>query len=174
MLPPVSITRFPLIIFSPGAGLLRNPLFTLSRLRFSRGWVRKDGDLLTETGCTQAVKAVREAGITPADVDAVETWGEVLYIIYVYVYVYTLCVGHIELHVCMYVYVCIYIHIYIYIYTLVFDYIQSAFRAASSRTRSSAEPQRGVSRPAVYIQAITFGWYGIYKMQPKIIESMKR
>ena len=34
---PVSITRFPLRRFSPGAGLLRNPLFTLSTLRFSRG-----------------------------------------------------------------------------------------------------------------------------------------
>ena len=46
-----SITRFPLRRFSPGAGLLRHPLFTLSALRFSRGWVRKDGNLLTETGC---------------------------------------------------------------------------------------------------------------------------
>ena len=49
---PVSITKLPLIIFSPGAGLLRHPLFTtLSTLSFSRGWVRKDGNLLTETGC---------------------------------------------------------------------------------------------------------------------------
>ena len=50
MLHPVSITRFPLTIFSPGAGLLRNPFVTLSMLRLSRGWVRKDGNLLTETG----------------------------------------------------------------------------------------------------------------------------
>ena len=49
---PVSITRFPLSRFSPGAGLLRNPFFTLSTLRFSRGWVRKDGNPLRETGCT--------------------------------------------------------------------------------------------------------------------------
>ena len=40
---PVSITRFPLRRFSPGAGLLRNHFFTLSTLRFCRGWVRKDG-----------------------------------------------------------------------------------------------------------------------------------
>ena len=52
MLHPVSITRFPLRRLSPGAGLLRNPFVTLSMLRFSRGWVRKDGNLLTETGCT--------------------------------------------------------------------------------------------------------------------------
>ena len=51
LLLPVSITRFLLRIFSPGAGLLRNPFFTLSTLRFSRGCVRKDGNLLTETGC---------------------------------------------------------------------------------------------------------------------------
>ena len=50
---PVSITRFPLSRFSPGAGLLRNPLFILSTLRFSRGWVRKDGNLVMETGCNQ-------------------------------------------------------------------------------------------------------------------------
>ena len=49
---PVSITRFPLRRFSPGAGLLRNPFVTLSTLRISRGWVRKAGNLLTETGCT--------------------------------------------------------------------------------------------------------------------------
>ena len=145
MLPPVSITRFPLIIFSPGAGLLRNPLFTLSRLRFSRGWVRKDGDLLTETGCTQAVKAVREAGITPADVDAVETWGEVLYIIYVYVYVYTLCVGHIELHVCMYVYVCIYIHIYIYIYIHLYLIIFNQLLGQRPRGRGRRQNHKGGS-----------------------------
>ena len=52
ILHPVSITRFPLTRFSPGAGLLRNPFFHRQRLRFSRGWVRKDGNLLTETGCT--------------------------------------------------------------------------------------------------------------------------
>ena len=52
MLHPVSITRFPLSRFSQGAGLLRNPFFTLSTLRFSRGWVRKDGNLVMETGCT--------------------------------------------------------------------------------------------------------------------------
>ena len=49
---PVSTTRFPLTRFSPGAGLLRNPFFTLSTLRFSRVWVRKDGNLVMETGCT--------------------------------------------------------------------------------------------------------------------------
>ena len=48
---PVSVRRFPLRRFSPGAGLLRNPLFHWWRLRFSRGWVRKDGNLLKETGC---------------------------------------------------------------------------------------------------------------------------
>ena len=53
VLHPVSITRFPLRRFSPGAGLLRNPFFTLSTLIFSRGWVRKDGNLLTETGCME-------------------------------------------------------------------------------------------------------------------------
>ena len=51
MIHPVSITRFPLIIFSLGAELLRNPLFIGSGVRFSSGWVRKDGNLLTETGC---------------------------------------------------------------------------------------------------------------------------
>ena len=48
---PVSITRFPLGRFSPGARLLRNPFVHRQRLRFSRGWVRKDGNLLGETGC---------------------------------------------------------------------------------------------------------------------------
>ena len=48
---PVSITRFPLTRFSPGAGLLRNP-FVHRSLRFSRVWVRKDGNLVMETGCT--------------------------------------------------------------------------------------------------------------------------
>ena len=48
---PVSITRFPLSRFSPGAGLLRNTFFTLSMLNSSRGWVRKDGNLVMETGC---------------------------------------------------------------------------------------------------------------------------
>ena len=49
---PVSITRFPLRIFSPGAGLLRYVFVHWQRLRFSRGWVRKDGNLLRETGCS--------------------------------------------------------------------------------------------------------------------------
>ena len=49
---PVSITRFPLRRFSPGAGLLRNPFVRRWWLRFSRGWVRKDGNLLRETGPT--------------------------------------------------------------------------------------------------------------------------
>ena len=48
---PVSTTRFPLSRFSPGAGLLRYVVFHWQRLRFSRGWVRKDGNLPTETGC---------------------------------------------------------------------------------------------------------------------------
>ena len=48
---PVSITRFPLIIFSPGAGLLRNHCFHRLWLRFTRGWFRKDGNLRRETGC---------------------------------------------------------------------------------------------------------------------------
>ena len=51
MVHPVSIARFPLRRFSPGAGLLRYVFFTLSTLTFSRGWVRKDGNLLRETGC---------------------------------------------------------------------------------------------------------------------------
>ena len=55
---PVSITRFPLSRFSPGAGLLRIHFFTLSTLRFSRGWVRKDGNLVMETGCN-GVAAIR-------------------------------------------------------------------------------------------------------------------
>ena len=50
---PVSITRFPLTRFSPGSGLLRNPFVHRWRLKFSRVWVRKDGDLLTEIGCSQ-------------------------------------------------------------------------------------------------------------------------
>ena len=49
---PVSITRFPLRRFSPGAGLLRNPFVHRKWLRFSRCWVRTDGNLLTEIGCT--------------------------------------------------------------------------------------------------------------------------
>ena len=49
---PVSITRFPLTRFSPGCALLSNPFFHRQRLRFSRVWVRKDGNLVTETGCT--------------------------------------------------------------------------------------------------------------------------
>ena len=60
MLHPVSITRFPLTRFSPGAGLLRNPFVTLSTLRFSRGWVRKDGNLLMETGCITTVTTVTD------------------------------------------------------------------------------------------------------------------
>ena len=56
---PVSITRFPLRRFSPGAGLLRNPLFIGSGVRFSRGWVRKDGNLPTETGCRVSSDALR-------------------------------------------------------------------------------------------------------------------
>ena len=51
LVPPVSLTRFPLSRFSPGAGLLRNPFVHRQWLRFPRGWVRKDGNLLTETGC---------------------------------------------------------------------------------------------------------------------------
>ena len=48
---PVSITRFPLTRLSPGSGLLRNRFLHWQRLRFSRVWVRKDGNLVTETGC---------------------------------------------------------------------------------------------------------------------------
>ena len=48
---PVSITRFPLTRSSPGSGLLRTP-FVHRSLRFSRVWVRKDGNLVMETGCT--------------------------------------------------------------------------------------------------------------------------
>ena len=47
---PVSITRFPLRRFSPGAGLLINRFVHRFWLRLSRGWVRKDGNLLTEIG----------------------------------------------------------------------------------------------------------------------------
>ena len=52
VLHPVSITRFPLTRFSPGSGLLRNPFFHRQWLRFSRVWVRKDGNLVMETGCS--------------------------------------------------------------------------------------------------------------------------
>ena len=55
---PVSITRFPLSRFSPGAGLLRNPFFHRS-LRFSRVWVRKDGNLVMETGCISLSLSLR-------------------------------------------------------------------------------------------------------------------
>ena len=55
---PVSITRFPLGRFSPGAGLLRYVFFHWQPLRFSRGWVRKDGNLLTETGCISIYRAL--------------------------------------------------------------------------------------------------------------------
>ena len=55
---PVSITRFPLSRFSPGAGCSGIHLFTLSTLRFSRGWVRKDGNLLMETGCAPSPDAI--------------------------------------------------------------------------------------------------------------------
>ena len=54
---PVSIARLPLRRFSPGAGLLKNPFVHRQWLRFSRGWVRKDGNLLSETGCTPAPPA---------------------------------------------------------------------------------------------------------------------
>ena len=63
---PVSITRFPLRRFSPGAGLLRNPFFLLAR-----GWVRKDGSLLRETGCKHKHKHQHQHP-TPAPAESSE------------------------------------------------------------------------------------------------------
>ena len=41
-------------IFARGWVAQESIFFTLSTLRFSRGWVRKDGNLVTETGCMEA------------------------------------------------------------------------------------------------------------------------
>ena len=82
LLHPVSITRFPLRRFSPGAGLLRNPFFHRWRLRFSRGWVRKDGNLLTETTTSSALQEGCAKGLR-------RRAHKHLYIyIYVYIYIY--------------------------------------------------------------------------------------
>ena len=53
--------KIPLRTFSPGAGLLRNPFVKLSTLRLSRGWVRKDGNLLRETGCKSPRRSPRKS-----------------------------------------------------------------------------------------------------------------
>ena len=110
LLHPVSITRFPLSRFSPGAGLLGNPFFTLyifSVYRtfsvldifsgFSRGWVRKDGNLLTETGCRPRPPPSRRPNV------------------YMYIHMYI----HIYIYICIRMYICFNVYIYIYIYTYV-------------------------------------------------------
>ena len=99
---PVSITRFPLSRFSPGAGLLRNPFFTLSTLRLSRGWVRKDGNLVMETGCSEVRRrALRDL----AGVRGGALLGDMIYI-YIHIFV-----------IYLYMFMHIRISIYIYIYT---------------------------------------------------------
>ena len=70
---PVSIARFPLSRFSPGAGLLRNPFVHRWWLRFSRGWVRKDGNLVTETGCMKPWSASSGLGFHWLDVGDAQT-----------------------------------------------------------------------------------------------------
>ena len=69
--PPITIAitpglhnKFPLGRFSPGAGLLRYVFFHWQRLRFSRGWVRKDGHLLTETGYTITITNATITSVT--------------------------------------------------------------------------------------------------------------
>ena len=86
---PVSMTRFPLSRFSPGAGLLRNPFVHRWRLRLSRGWVRKDGNLVTETGCTHG------------------SFLSLSLYSYIYMYIY------------IYIYICRCVYIYIYTYTYI-------------------------------------------------------
>ena len=97
---PVSKTRFPLRRFSPGAGLLRNPFFHRS-LRFSRVWVRKDGNLVMETGCIRhkAMCARARASVPHA---RLPVCARARLHVNTYIYIYT--------------YICIYIYIYIYIY----------------------------------------------------------
>ena len=85
---PVSITRFPLRRFSPGAGLLRYVFCHREWLRFSRGWVQKDGNLLTETGCIESSgrAASCRTALTP------ETYDHVSIIISIIVIIITIVI----------------------------------------------------------------------------------
>ena len=96
MLHLVSITRFPLRRFSPGARLLRNPLFHRQWLRFSRGWVRKDGNLPTETRCTpKCDDSVRSELFSVAGAEQLQkllSIGPYLRVMYVCLRVYTMLI----------------------------------------------------------------------------------
>ena len=97
---PVSITRFPLRRCSPGAGLLKIHLFIGSGERFSRGWIRKDGNLLTETGCrTFCSRALRNESR----------------VVYIHMHTYTyICIN---LHTYTYIHIHIHTHAHTYTYS---------------------------------------------------------
>ena len=116
---PVSITRFSITRFRQGLGCSGIHCFTLSTLRFSRVWVRKEGNLVTETGCMSRKPRLWNLKWTTINWERVcREFHEPGFCvtskcrlkyhaihIYIYIYVYT--------HVSLYVY----IYIYIYRYT---------------------------------------------------------
>ena len=99
---PVSITRFPLSRFSPGAGLLRSPFFYTINAKTFQGLGPKrrescNGDRVYLCTSDRRVGSVRDIKGFLADI--------YMYIC-IYIYIYK--------HMCMCVYIYIYIYIYIY------------------------------------------------------------
>ena len=92
LLHPVSITRFPLRRFSPGAGLLRNHFLHRQWLRFSRGRVRKDGNLLTETRCRTTFVFARVC-LVVIEMRKLRLQYSVYIYIYIYIYICTTIKG---------------------------------------------------------------------------------
>ena len=82
-------------------------MFIDSGVRFSRGWVRKDGNLVRETGCKAQGPAEEHGGGAAQARGRPDLPGYYTSTyIYIYIYIYT--------HVCICVYIYIYIHMYMY------------------------------------------------------------
>ena len=109
MVHPVSITRFPLSRFSPGAGLLRNPFFYTINAKIFQGLGPKRrescyGDRVCNMPCGPA--AVTATAPSPSWVRGRQR-GPSASCLYMYV-----CV-------CVYIYIYIYIDVYVYVYVYV-------------------------------------------------------
>ena len=94
----------------------QEPVFHRQWLRFSRVWVRKDGNLVMETGCgapSRCEDCTRLACISSAR--------------YTYIHIYTL-------------WMCMYIYIYIYIYTHAYNCIIHWLGLPHPSARDSQRP----------------------------------
>ena len=112
VLHPVRIARIHYPRFVPRVGLGFKEIRTLSALKTSKGWVRKDPNLGLRTGCSTHIASNlgKSCSITYQQINIyIYIYREREIQIYIYIYTHTQ-------YTYMYTYIYVYIYIYIYIY----------------------------------------------------------